>query len=86
MFGRLVNGIFERAPYGISGEEAERLKYKPVVLTPAPETDDEHMPEEWLQDTDAEIIRHWNVVEIAPEPEPEPDASEILDILTGGAS
>ena len=85
MYGKFVNGVFHRAPYRITEEEALAQGFKPVVLTPAPDTDDEHYPVEWLEDTETEIVRHWTVEAVPPDPDPELDDSELLDILMGGA-
>lgn len=86
MYGKYVDGKFKRAPYRITEVEALAQGYKPVVLTPAPETDETHYPREWLEETDTAIVRHWNVVEIEPEPEPELTEAEALEILLGGAT
>lgn len=85
MYGKFENGVFHRAPYRIAEEEALAQGFKPVVLTPAPETDDEHYPVEWLEDAETEIIRHWDIAEIPVDPDPELDDSELLDILMGVA-
>lgn len=85
MFGKFVNGVFVRAPYRISEKQAIAEGYKPVVLTPAPDTDDGHYPVESLEETEAEIIRHWSVEPCPVDPDPEIDGDELLDILMGGA-
>ncbi len=85
MYAKYINQKFVRAPYGISKVKALALGFKPVVLTPPPETDEYHMPKEWLEETDTEIVRHWNIMEIPPENNLEDiDDSEILSILMGG--
>lgn len=85
MYGKFINNEFIRARYGISEQEALATGFKPVVLTPAPDTDDEHYPEEWLEETQTEIIRHWNVKQFSPQPlEPtEEDYAAAGHILMG---
>lgn len=85
MYAKFVNGMFVRAPYQISAAAAAAQGYKPVVLTPAPTVDELHQPREWLEETDAQIIRHWDVVEVAIDPDPIMDDAEALEILLGGA-
>ncbi|MBP5475033.1 MAG: hypothetical protein J6X83_02075 [Methanomicrobium sp.] len=83
MYGKYINGVFVIAPRKITEEEAEAQGYKHVVETPAPETDDEHMPVEIEpQETDTEFIRRWEIAEI---PDSEPTADDALNILLGGA-
>ncbi len=86
MYGKIENGVFYRAPHRMSGEDALANGYKPVVLTPAPETDNEHYPVEWLEETETEIVRHWNVEAFPVDPDPELDDAEALEILMGGAT
>lgn len=85
MYGKFVNDLFVRAPYRITEDEALAQGYKPVVLTPAPETDNDHYPREWLEERESVIIRHWNIVEMPPVPyEPTTeDKAEAYDILMG---
>ena len=85
MYGKFEKGLFRIAPRRISEEEALAHGYKPVVLTPPPETDDEHYPVEWLEETEAEFVRHWNIEEIGP-PAQEIDEAEALAILLGGTT
>jgi hypothetical protein len=82
MYGKFENGRFVRSPYRITEAEAIRQGFKPVVLTPAPETDDEHYPVEWLEETETEIIRHWNVEEIPADDDI--DEAEAFNIIFGG--
>lgn len=83
MYGKYINGVFVIAPRKITEEEAEAQGYKHIIETPAPETDDEHMPVEIEpQETDTEFIRRWEIVGL---PEPEPTADDALNILLGGA-
>ena len=89
MYGKFVNGQFVRAPYLISEADAVSQGFKPVILTPAPKTDASHFPVEQLEETETEIIRHWELVELPPiEPEP-PTGEEALtryaNSLTGAS-
>ena len=71
MYAKFENGQFIRAPYRISDADALAQGFKPVVLTPAPETDDTHYPVERLEETESKIVRHWDIEELPPiEPEP----------------
>ena len=83
MYGKIVGDKFYRAPRKMPEEEALALGYKPVELAPAPDVDENHTAVEWLEDTEANIVRHWNIVEITPDPEL--DDAEALSILLGGA-
>ena len=85
MFGKFENGKFIRAPHRITEEEALAFGYKPVILTPSPDTDDEHYPVESLEETDIQIIRHWSVEPFPVDPDPEVDEAEAFDIIFGGA-
>ena len=85
MFGKIVDGRFVRASRRISEADAQAQGYKPVVLTPAPAVDELHQAREWLEETDAQIIRQWDVAEVAIDPDPEMDDAEALEILLGGA-
>ena len=77
MYGKIINGVFHRGRYQMTEKEALANGYKPVVLTPAPVTDDNHMPvEAELEETEKEIIRHWDVVEIDLEGDLIPEDSE----------
>lgn len=85
MYGKFVDGVFKRAPRRISEEEARAQGYKPIVLTPAPDTDEAHLPEEWLEKLQDEIVRHWNIVPVPVEPE-DIDEVEAWEIIFGGGA
>lgn len=85
MYGKFNNGVFIRAPRRMTEQEALAQGYKPVVLTPAPDTDNDHMPVESLEEAENEIIRHWTVVPVPIDPDPELSDEEVLNILLGGA-
>jgi len=85
MYGKFIDGKFVRAKYGINDQEALSLGFKPVVLTSPPMTDSAHMPIEWLEETETEIVRHWNIVDIPVDPDPDISQAEVYDIVFGGA-
>ena len=85
MYGKFIDGNFVRAPWQMPEEQALAEGFKPVVLTPAPDTDDEHYPVESLEETETEIIRHWSVEPYPVDPDPDIDGDELLGILMGGA-
>ena len=83
MYGKMINGLFTIAPLKITEEEVTKHGFKPVVLTPPPETDENHYPVETdIEETATEFIRHWRVEEFRDDPDLSSD--EALEILLGG--
>ena len=73
MYAKFVNGMLVRAPYQISAAAAAAQGFKPVVLTPAPETDATHLAVEHLTEEPTQIVRSWSVVESHEKLEPTPE-------------
>lgn len=87
MYAKLIDGSLIMAPrslivgdrrvWNAPGVEYVAQGWMPVVMTEAPETDNQHYAEaSWTLDGNS-IVQVWTIVES------EPTAEDILDILTG---
>lgn len=95
IYAKLIEGELVFAPNPIKVGEAyignplgsvyEAEGYKPVTYTDPPGEPDEgyRWVETWTE-TDSEIVRGWEAVELPPEGDIDP--AEALDIILGGES
>ena len=96
MYAKLINGTLRSAPkkvdyngktiFNPTEEILLDMGYLPVTYTdmPSDAPDGQHYESHWEQ-TDAEIVQVWTLVDNPAEPEPELSADEALNIIMGVA-